>query len=1265
MMAFKKKLVVIFSLLTYILFCQEVKIGLPLGSNNNITNAEFSSNGKLVLTISDEHDDARIWDVNTGKLLRILQGHTDKVTSSQFSQNGELVATTSMDGKTRLWELEKGKLLFILEGHEDAVTSAQFSPNGKFLITTALLFDNTARIWDVNTGKLVRTLEHTDPVNLAQFSPNSKLVVTSSDHITRLWDVNTGKILHILEGNNDWVKAALFSPDGELVIAISEENTIFLWEVKTGKLIRVFKGHTKSVNSALFSPDGKLIVTGSNDNTVRIWEVNTGQLVKILEGHTKSVNSALFSPDGKLILTASDDNTARIWEVNTGKLVKILNGHTESVNSARFSPDGKHIVTASNDNTARLWEVSLGKLIHNLDGHTVFTLHVQSSPDGKLIASILNNNTISIFNINLGKVTQILKGHSDSINSLQFSPDGKLILTASSDNTARLWEAYTGNLIKVLEKHSNSVNSAQFSPDGELILTASNDNSLRLRDKNSGELLHVLEYVDNGFISEFNSVSAEFSPDGKLIVAAYGDGKVRLWDVNTRKLVNILEHAGEVTFAQFNPDGKLIVTATDNNAHIRDVNTGEILHTFKHIDYGTKSIFYVKSAEFSPDGKLIVTAYGDGKVRLWDVNTRKLVNILDHGEAVKYAQFTQDGSLILTIPSSGNYISVWEVNTGKLIHKINGLSSGLDEVKVDSNRKFIISTSADGYLLLWDLDKREQFTRNFTFDSDPNKWVHLHPSGLFDASPEAMELMYWTKGLEVIEFSQLKDRYWLPGLWEKVMKGEKLPDVRNMSELKLQPEVEIKNITADDVTVHLTKREGGYGKVSLYINGKEAKSDIRSDNMDSTLTEQTISVSIKDHPFLLDGENEITVKASSEDGFVQGRGAVGKAIAKKNALNQPQFYGVVIGVGDYANKQLNLKYTVNDAEAIAKAMQIGAENLFTADRTNIYTITSKSDKLPNKQNIKEIFKEISNKANAEDIITVYLSGHGITWGGDQGDFYFLTSAATATTNEAYNDPVIRQNNTISTAEWVDWLKEIPALKQVMIIDACGSGKAVDNLIAERDIEPSQIKAIDRMKDRTGMYIISGCTADAVSYEASMYGQGLLTYSILQAMKGAALKEDKYVDIFTIMDYARETVPKLAEGIGGIQEPQLLIPRGGSFDIGMLSNIDKEAIPLANPKTVYIRSTLVNAEEFEDNLGLSELLNQELSLTSSKGKASPLVYFDSAKFPNACKISGGYTIEKNEIFLSLKIRCGEDLKSFDLKAKTKEALVKNIIELIDE
>lgn len=101
-----------------------------------------------------------------------------------------------------------------------------------------------------------------------------------------------------------------------------------------------------------------------------------------------------------------------------------------------------------------------------------------------------------------------------------------------------------------------------------------------------------------------------------------------------------------------------------------------------------------------------------------------------------------------------------------------GHTNGLNSAVFSPDGTKILTSSSDGSTILWDVASGEQLIQSFIFDEDPNKWVHLHPSGLFDTSPEGMALMYWTKGLEVINFEQLKDRYWEPGLWEKVMRGD-------------------------------------------------------------------------------------------------------------------------------------------------------------------------------------------------------------------------------------------------------------------------------------------------------------------------------------------------------------------------------------------------------------------------------------------------------------------------------------------------------------
>src|SRR5205823_7095414 len=132
---------------------------------------------------------------------------------------------------------------------------------------------------------------------------------------------------------------------------------------------------------------------------------------------------------------------------------------------------------------------------------------------------------------------------------------------------------------------------------------------------------------------------------------------------------------------------------------------------------------------------------------------------------------------------------------------------------------------------------------------------------------------------------------------------------------------------------------------------------------------------------------------------------------------------------------------------------------------------------------------------------------------------------------------------VTSTELTEWIKQIPALKQVMILDTCAAGAAAKKLTEQRNVTGDQIRAIERLRDRTGFHVLMGCAADKVSYEATQYAQGLLTYSLLESMKGAALRDDEFVDISKLFQYAADRVPQLAQHIGGIQKPMIFAPRG--------------------------------------------------------------------------------------------------------------------------
>ena len=312
------------------------------------------------------------------------------------------------------------------------------------------------------------------------------------DRSVRLWDVETGTLLKTLKGHRYTVESVSFSPDGKTIVSGGRDRWVRLWDANTGNLLKVFTGHTDWIASVSFSPDGKRIVSGSWDDTVRLWDVETGTLLKTLKGHKDEVTSVSFSPDGKRIVSGSWDDTVRLWDVETGTLLKTLTGHKVNVVSVSFSPDGKRILSGSWDRTVRLWDAIKGKHrlwdaikgrhLKTLVGHTGWVLSVSFSPDGKRIASGGGDGTVRLWDADTGNLSKTLTGHTGSAASVSFSPDGKRLASGSVDSSVWLWDVETGNISKTLVGHTGSVASVSFSPDGKRIVSGSVDGAILLWD---------------------------------------------------------------------------------------------------------------------------------------------------------------------------------------------------------------------------------------------------------------------------------------------------------------------------------------------------------------------------------------------------------------------------------------------------------------------------------------------------------------------------------------------------------------------------------------------------------------------------------------------------------------------------------------------------------------------------------------------------------------------------------------------------------------
>ncbi|MEW6237624.1 MAG: cohesin domain-containing protein [Candidatus Omnitrophota bacterium] len=300
-----------------------------------------------------------------------FNGNAGNVNSVAFSPDGTKILTGYDDSTVKLWDANTGALIRNFSGHTALVYSVKFSPDGTKILSGGR--DWTAKLWDISTGQTIRTFSwHNNWIVSVDYSPDGTKVVTcSTDMTAKLGDVNTGQLIRTFSGHSNYLCAVLFSPDGSKVLTGSDDRTAKLWDANTGQEIRTFSGHSDWVGSLAFSLDGTKILTGSADHTAKLWNTNTGQLIRTFT-EPNIVRSVAFSPDGTKVLTGGSDQISKLWDISTGQLVHTYSGHTTYVLSVAFSPDGSKILTGGGDGLAKLWDINLPLKITSPNGGEVW-----------------------------------------------------------------------------------------------------------------------------------------------------------------------------------------------------------------------------------------------------------------------------------------------------------------------------------------------------------------------------------------------------------------------------------------------------------------------------------------------------------------------------------------------------------------------------------------------------------------------------------------------------------------------------------------------------------------------------------------------------------------------------------------------------------------------------------------------------------------------------------------------------------------------------
>lgn len=299
-------------------------------------------------------------------------------------------------------------------------------------------------------------------------------------------------------------------------------------------------------------------------------------------------------------------------------------------------------------------------------------------------------------------------GHTGEVLRCAFSPDGRLILSASRDETLKLWNPDTGEEVATLRGHVGSVYTCAFSPDGTRIVSSGQDKTIRLWDVAAECEIRTLR--GHNYLIEH----CVFTADGKRVIAEDQDRVMKLWDAETGAELASIKRQARV----FVP----IDLAPDLNARVCGTEGQEFIVFQERLPGGATVTFpFLKETVCSSDGRRYLSL-GPEAVRMWDAATgAQLAATKGHSNGITACAFSPDNNRIAS-GGKDHTIIIWDgepretelssevkkiwrgpppVNLVKLT-KLRGHSDDITDCVFSPNSKWILSSSYDHTLKLWD-----------------------------------------------------------------------------------------------------------------------------------------------------------------------------------------------------------------------------------------------------------------------------------------------------------------------------------------------------------------------------------------------------------------------------------------------------------------------------------------------------------------------------------------------------------------------------------
>ncbi len=450
------------------------------GHGGNVNAVHLSPDARLALSGGGRIDmrdvrydcTVRCWDTNSGRCLKVMQGHTSEIHGLALTRNGRWAISAGEDRTLRLWDAQTGRCAYTFRGHTRGVNSVAVGADGRQAVSGSI--DKTLRLWALGTTTNDGSPLYQAPWVLCRVAGGQELLAEEQRFRSLLRQAQEAA------EQERYAAAALVAEEArgvrghERSAEVLNLQALLAQRLPTAAIqeawgVRRFTGHEDAVSMACFSPDGKRILSGSADRTMRLWDTATGRCLSVFE-HKLGLGAVALAPDGRWAVSGDQNWTVHLWDLESGQRLREFKGHSGPIHDLCFSPDGRWVLSGggdpmgSRDPTVRLWDPATGRCLRTFYGHTSAVWSVCLSADGRLAWSSGWDWEVRCWDVASGRCLYCAAHGEPPVSSLCCTPDDRFVLVGAAAGV-QVRERDSGQLVRCFQGKSPS-RPVAVSPDG-------------------------------------------------------------------------------------------------------------------------------------------------------------------------------------------------------------------------------------------------------------------------------------------------------------------------------------------------------------------------------------------------------------------------------------------------------------------------------------------------------------------------------------------------------------------------------------------------------------------------------------------------------------------------------------------------------------------------------------------------------------------------------------------------------------------------------